>query len=297
MFSISIVYDFLLNLFDLSYVFLFSPEMSTSLGLTRIMLSICAILSAIEIKKESDLYLGSASTCINMPKMGVQWMPLVLWQSLDSCQVKKIINIQIFCSILLLVGFYSQINALMIYIFMYSMYYRNACTENGGHAQLRTMILLMALAPCGSALSVDCIMNGSPILGTMIEPWSIRLMQIFLGLMYFKTVTNKMQCLDWWKGKVISYAVNSGMYGRMKMETPRIICIIGAYFTLITQNMFVYLVWFKETQYYALTAVMILHLSMVPLMKLGYFPLVSICSLCIFIPPNDLHDLLTKYIQ
>ena len=36
MFSISIVYDFLLNLFDLSYVFLFSPEMSTSLGLTRI---------------------------------------------------------------------------------------------------------------------------------------------------------------------------------------------------------------------------------------------------------------------
>ena len=71
---------------------------------------------------------------------------------------------------------------------------------------------------------------------------------------------------------------------------------MGAYLTLIAQSMFVYLIWFKETQYYALMPLVILHLSMVPLMKLGYFPLIAICSLCIFIPSNDLHDLLTKYI-
>jgi uncharacterized membrane protein YphA (DoxX/SURF4 family) len=295
MYSVSVIYDFTIVLSQAAHAFMFSPEMSTSLGLTRIMLAICVILNSLQLRKVADIYLGSASTAIGLQNYRPPTLGHLLWKNFDSCSIRGLMNLEIICAICMMLGFYPQFFAIVIYLIVYSYHSHNPYITNGGHAQLRTMILLLSLSPCGTALSLDCLIHNKPILGTMIEPWSIRIMQIFIALVYYKSATNKLvTSYDWWNGKMLSYALNGTNFSRVSTRVPKWLCVLGCYYTLIAQNLFIYLVWFKETRYYVLTMLILLHTAMVFTMLLGYFPLIAISCLSIFIDPDDLHNLLSK---
>ena len=299
MFEINDIYDLLLLLVNNVKYFLFEPTMSTTTGLARIMIAIANTALLMEYYHRTDRYLGSASV-VTFPKVNTKYLNWLVWDKWNNCNSKNFIMFGILCSISFMVGFCSNICALLLYIVSLSTYSRNYLVENAGHCQMRAMLLLMIFSRCGDALSLDAIIQNKNFIGSMGEPWCDRFMQVFIALMYYKTITYKMISGPyWWKGEVLSYALNSLEFGKWSKSFtfPRWLCIIGSYYTIATQNALVYLVWFKEFRYYVFINSMVHHLMMFVFMNLGAFPIVAISCLSVFVPSDDLAKFLSRFIQ
>lgn len=299
MFEINNMWEFAIFFANGINCFLFEPKMSTTTGLARILISIASISLLLEYYNRTDLYLG-ASSVATIKSLDTKYLDWMIWNNWNNCNSRNFIIVGIIFNISLMLGFYSNISAFLSYAVMLSIYSRNWCVQNGGHCQMRVMMLLMIFSRCGDALSLDTIINDRNFIGSMGQPWCDRFMQVFLALMYYKTVTYKMiNGLCWWKGEVLSFALNSLEFGRWSkyFTFPRFLCLLGSYYTIITQNALVYMVWFKEFRYYVLINCIFHHLLMGIFMKLGVFPIVTICCLSVFIPSGDLAEFLSRFIQ
>lgn len=298
MLDISIIITIIENICRMVHGFLFHPDMSTTIGLTRILIGAAYIAILLEYKTRQTEYLGKTSIANTLPCRQTRFSQYLFW---DNCTTGMIINFAIFVDMLFILGFYSNFCAFLLFMIANAFYERNYLIENGGHLQIRIMFLLLIFSRCGDALSIDSLISGRSLLGTMGEPWSDRAIQIFIALIYYKSVTAKMMISPdrcWWKGKVISFALNSQDFGRWSnyITVPRSLCILGSYYTLIAQNALVYLVWFKQTRYISLSLVALSHIMMIIGMKLGNFPFVTLACLSIFIPSNDLAEFLSRFI-
>lgn len=298
MLDISIIITIIENVSRVINGFLFEPDMSTTIGLTRILVGLAYLLILFEYNTRKAKYLGVAGVTTILPYRQTRFSQFLRW---NNCTTSTIINFAIFIDTLFILGFFSNFCAFLLFMLTLAFYERNYLIENGGHLQIKIMFLLLIFSRCGDALSIDSLIAGRNFLGTMGEPWSDRSIQIFIALMYYKTVTAKMMISPdrcWWKGKAISFALNSKDFGRWSnyITVPRSLCILGSYYTLIAQNALVYLVWFKQTRYISLSLVALSHIMMIIGMKLGNFPFVALACLSIFIPSNDLAEFLSRFI-
>ena len=169
---------------------------------------------------------------------------------------------------------------------------------NGGDSLFRNGLYFLLFAPAGAAWSLDrtwrlwrarrrgLAQSSAPI---YIPPWSVRLMQIQVCIMYFVTGMVKASS-DWLTGEAIYWVLNDVSICRWSyadLPIPLIVCRILSWATLLFEIGFSFFMLSGRLRPWVLLAGLSLHLSILAVMEIGWFSQVSLCWYALFLRGED----------
>ena len=142
----------------------------------------------------------------------------------------------------------------------------------------------------------------------MIAPWSVRLMQIQVCLMYFFTGLAKLgdsfdprlivdqgwgvffaQWIknDWLDGQAIYWVLNDVSLTRWpycRLVVPMLICRLLSWGTIVFEVGFTFFVCIRPLRKYILIGGLLLHLSILASMEIGWFSQATMCWYILWVP-------------
>jgi hypothetical protein len=115
-------------------------------------------------------------------------------------------------AIFLLVGLFTRVSSIGVFLALLSTAQRNPYILNGGDTVLRLCSLFLIFAPAGRALSVDRLTRvyqgrEGPHVGNY-APWARRLIQIQISVLYLSTFCWKLTGETWRNGTAVYYALH-----------------------------------------------------------------------------------------
>jgi hypothetical protein len=108
----------------------------------------------------------------------------------------------------LIVGWHTRIAALLVFVGVVSIEYRNTFVGNSGDALIRILALTMVLAPAGAALSLDRWRKHRDHFWEhpARSLWVVRFLQIQFTVLYISSVWAKVRGTTWNDGTAVSIA-------------------------------------------------------------------------------------------
>ena len=168
---------------------------------------------------------------------------------------------------------------------------RNPWLLNHGDDVLLIALFLLMLSPCGQIWSLDARRRRSSnkLSSRWIEPWSVRLFQIQLCMIYFSTGLAKTFGTTWWDGTSIHFALLDPVRSRWPAESlllPTWMTASLTWGTLALELGFWLLVLIPQTRRLALWAGIGLHLGILALMEAGWFSFYMIATYGVWYAPR-----------
>jgi hypothetical protein len=183
-----------------------------------------------------------------------------------------------------------------VYVLVMSFEYRDPWVFNSGDILIRVEALILALSPCGAALSLDRRRSTSTFWSAQIRaPWAIRLLQIQLSLIYLATVRAKMDGNAWPQGTAVSYALR--LQDMLILPTPQwvttnaLLMNVATWGTLALELSIGILVWNKRFRPWVLAAGVVMHSLIMITIAVGFFAPAMFVLYLAFIPPETLQRL------
>jgi hypothetical protein len=194
----------------------------------------------------------------------------------------------------LALGFCSRYAAALVWLALVSLHHHDPYNINGGDAFLRAVGLFLAFSPCGDYLSIDSlIMNRGKGLPVKVEPkapWAQRMIQMQLALVYWQTFCCKIVGSQWLDGTAVYYATRLDDMQRFPAPwlTDNLFLLKGLnWYTLIIELFGWTLIWFKETRYWVVVGLLVLHMGIDYIINLPVFEWAFIAALITFVDPQD----------
>ena len=169
--------------------FFFRPTSARPLGAIRIIYGLLALANLAFCTVELDywytdkgLLQGGEAWTVAGPW---QFSPLLFVQ--DPTSVRIAFAFTATAAALLTVGFRTRMMSILFYLGMLSIHNRNLVSSSGADVLLLTFGFNLMLSPCGAAYSVDSWLRSrkrGTIAEPLILPWSVRLIQIQIGVVY-----------------------------------------------------------------------------------------------------------------
>jgi hypothetical protein len=219
--------------------------------------------------------------------------------------VRLLFGIYLAALVALTLGFCTRLAALASAVLAAT--FNNALAEmmNGGDSLFRNGLYFLVLAPAGAAWSVDRLVRdrlgrgpaGGP---TLIAPWSVRLMQIQVAVMYLFTGLAKLSDLhwedgwlsgDWLDGTALYWVFNDVAITRWsyaQLPVPMGLCRLMTWGTLVFEIGFGLLVLIRPLRPWVLLLGVGLHLGILAVMEIGWFSQVTLCWYLLFVPGERL---------
>ncbi len=181
----------------------------------------------------------------------------------------------------------------LVVLAMVSMYHADPWAWNGGDRLIRIWTVILAVTPCGAAVSVDAWWRVRR--GLQVPEWvsghGHRLVQIQLALMYTWTGIAKLGDPLWRDGSAIYWSVLDGSFNRMPdLLDPILRSGLGPWlsvllvtFTLVFEVGFAPLVAWSRTRNATLVAGVVLHMGIFLTMSVGMFQPASLWGYQAFI--------------
>ena len=189
--------------------FWFEPQETSTLALVRI--GFGALVLAWTITLTHDAYSFFSDSGI-LPSSHYDGEPGTTWGLLDLADsrlaVALLLAVLSVASVCLIVGLYTRIAAVLVFIGLISLERRNPFVFNSGDGLLKVIAFYMMLAPAGASLSLDRWRRARDAFWEFPRraPWALRLMQVQLSILYLATVWTKLSGNTWNDGTAISYA-------------------------------------------------------------------------------------------
>lgn len=171
---------------------------------------------------------------------------------------------------------------------------------NGGDKALLDALFILALAPAGTALSLDARGRGAAARTAGLVPaWPVRLLQLQLCTIYCTTGLAKLvQGLDfahgwptasgtWWEGTAVFYAINAverSRHAYAQFPIPFWITAVGTYATVTWEVAFPVLVALRRTRAAALWLGLAFHLGIFLTLEVGWFGFYTLCYYAAWLP-------------
>ena len=186
--------------------------------------------------------------------------------------------------------------------------FNNSMVEyiNGGDYLYRNGLWFLLLAPAGATWSVDAWRRRrwrqrrgipEPPGPPMIEPWSVRLMQIQVCCMYLFVGLTKLSDMrweddawlptgDWLDGTALYWVMNDVAIMRWsfaQFPLPLFVCQLMTWGTLVFEIGFSFFVMSRWLRGPLLVAGVMLHLGILAVMEIGWFSQVTLCWYVLFV--------------
>ncbi|SEO28672.1 Vitamin K-dependent gamma-carboxylase [Halogranum amylolyticum] len=198
----------------------------------------------------------------------------------------------------LLVGYRTKTTLFLSWLLLVSLHARNPYVLNGGDSLLRRLLFWGLFLPLGRRWSVDALRRGSVESVTVVtdrvpEPLVASVasaaLLVQVVLVYATNAVVKLRGDVWLDGtailQVFSLDQLTVFLGDILANYPTLLRVFGELWLLmvVTSPLLVLLTGRTRAGFAALFVGM--HLGMLATMKLGIFPLVSVCGLLAFLPP------------
>ena len=206
----------------------------------------------------------------------------------------------------LLVGFFTRTACIIAFVLGVSFNIRALWTLNGGDDVAVQLLFYLMLSPCGAAWSIDALRKRlktyrdpetgfespdarPPAEPVMVQPWSVRLMQIQLVIIYLFNGINKMnlaQTNDYLTGEAVYWALNDATLTRFAFDmlpAPMWLCRLLSWGTLVFEFGFVVFIFMPRVRPYLLWGGALFHAGILATMEIGWFGQLTLCYYPVFI--------------
>ncbi len=192
----------------------------------------------------------------------------------------------------LLVGFWSRLSAVVVWVLAVSFMNINPFILNGGDQMRGIILFYLMLMPCGAAWSVDNWLarrKGEPggvsprvpepeglrLAARHIPAWPLRLLFIQMVIAYFFNGVYKLVGEQWREGSSLYYVLTDLSVARFsyaEWPTPYWFTQLFTWATMFWEIMFPMLVYIPSTRVISLWLGVSFHLGIAATMDLGMFP-------------------------
>ena len=199
------------------------------------------------------------------------------------------------------VGLFTRLTSVLVWLGTMCWITRNPNILNGGDDTLQCGIFLLLLSPCGKALSLDAWLrrrrtgDAGP---AWVPPWSIRVLEIQLCLIYLTTGIAKLAgdgklgayywpMGTWWDGTAIHYVLNYVTMSRWsfaQLPLPYWFTAILTYSSLLWEIGFTFLVMDRRTRWAALWFGLLFHLGIYLTIEVGWFSFYTMAFYAVWVP-------------
>jgi hypothetical protein len=213
--------------------------------------------------------------------------------------------VYLFTLVCVMIGFRTRLMTFAALLLAATFNHRMAELLNGGDTLFRNGLWFLLLSPAGATWSVDAWLRGKKGDGpVMIEPWSVRLMQIQVGVMYLFTGLSKLADLrpdptygwwwphgDWVDGVALYWVLNDVAIMRWsyaQVAVPLFVCKLMTWGTLFFELFFWLLVLIRPLRPYVVLAGIGLHIGILLMMEIGWFSQITMCFYALWVPGERL---------
>lgn len=168
-------------------------------------------------------------------------------------------------AVLFAIGWRTRAMGVLLYLAQLSIHHRNLMACSGADVLLICTSFYLMLAPCGAAYSLDARRRsrrgGAGPSEPVIRPWSLRLIQFQVSLVYFSTALIKAGGTTWNDGTATHYVLANTEYRRWTFGLPDDPTLTGflTLGALFVEFALAFLLWVKAARPYAIAAGMLLH--------------------------------------
>jgi hypothetical protein len=229
----------------------------------------------------------------------------------------------------LALGLGTRLSALAAALLAATFHHRLPWLMNGGDSLFRNGLYFLILAPAAAAWSLDRVIArrfrrllGWPVSDepVLIAPWSVRLMQIQVGLMYLFTGLYKLSDADYlhdwlrslfglaaigeekWgdyiDGQALYWVFNDVAITRWPyalVPVPFVLCQVMTWGTMAFEIGFSFFVWIRPLRRWVLLAGVLLHLGILMTMEIGWFSQVTLCWYVLFVPGERVKGVIEQF--
>jgi hypothetical protein len=197
-------------------------------------------------------------------------------------------------AILLMAGFLTRANSVIVFLCLTSVHQRNLFITHGGDTFLRVAGFFLMFAPAGAALSLDRLIRiwraEEGAIARPQRPWAQRMIQIELSLLYFAAFCSKAQSPAWLHGTALYYIYHLDSLKRFPVPAwllgPTMLKL-GSWSTLALEFSLGVLIWVKELRYILLALGLLLHLSLDYSLNIPLFQWDVLSAYVLFVDPAD----------
>lgn len=269
--------------------FWFTVSPAYTLGLVRIVFGALIISWTLELKTNFDVRFGSQGVVPRAYDGAWTWSVFELFPSDDALLAGWVVLLV--AAIALTIGWQSRFAAIVVFVLVMSFERRNPWVFNAGDMLLRVEAIMIMLAPCGAALSVDqWRRSGSFFSSRECKQWALRLMQVQVSIIYISTVIAKLAGETWQNGTAVMYSLRQS--DMIVIQTPQwltdnLLLMNGlAWGTLVVEFAIGVLVWNRRCRPWVLAAGVLLHVGIALSLEVGLFSFAVFVLYLTFLP-ND----------
>ncbi len=210
----------------------------------------------------------------------------------------------------LTLGWRTRLAAIAAWTLTTTFHYRLPWLTNGGDDLLRAGLFYLMFSPAGAVWSLDARPRLLKMPLIRIPPWSVRLMQIQLALVYLFTGLVKLSgpyfdeegrlIQDWLTGEAVYWVLNDVAVARWPyawFPVPLLVCRLLSWATLAFELGFPFLVLFRRVRPWLLLAGLAFHLGIWVQTEVGWFSQVSMCWYVLFLSGETLERIVRRLIH
>jgi hypothetical protein len=223
-----------------------------------------------------------------------------------------VIHLAILCSIFLFtVGYQTRITSILAWLGALCYIQRTPVTLFGMDTMDNILLMYLAVAPCGAALSVDRWLEvrrqrraGSPHIDPPapqpMAQFALRLIQIHFCIIYLASGTAKLLGPTWWSGQALWGCFANFTFAPMRSEWYlsflkflsahrllwEMVMTGSALFTLVLEIGLPFCIWMPRLRWVCIIGSILLHLGIGYIMALTTFGMLMLCMAISFAPPE-----------
>lgn len=272
----------------------FQPRNTLPLEIVRIGVALSMLLAYVGITPELQHFYsnqGWLPVADLAPMVEGQWRFSVLYY-LDDRWLGVFHGVFLFAIVALLTGWRVSFFKWLVLIGHLSYVQRNPAITYGVDSSLSSLLLILCLAPVGSALSLDRVrrvrrikkqdLSAAPALP--LSPWGFactRLIQIQMAILYLFSAIEKLRGETWWSGDALWIALTNFEFTNIPiawLADQYWLVNLMTYAVLVIEMGYFFLIWGRRTRPWFLALALLLHLGIAVMMGLYFFAAVMIAG-------------------
>jgi Vitamin K-dependent gamma-carboxylase len=278
--------------------FFFAEQSPLPIALFRIFFGVMVVATLVQLRPDWLNWYGVHSWVTNSTARALEpGMRLNVFAILpqDDGWINAFFWVAIGSAILLTVGLFTRINAVLVFICLTSVHQRNLYINHGGDTFLRLAGFFLMFAPAGAVLSLDrmiCTRRGKESSNIRPRsPWAQRMIQVQLTLVYLVTFLVKIKGDSWLHGTALFYIYHLDELRRFPVPAwvlrPAVLRVetwlaLGLEFCLGT------LIWVRRLRYPILGLGVGMHLWLDYSLNIPLFQWDILSAYILFVDPDDI---------
>lgn len=218
---------------------------------------------------------------------------LLFWISSDTLVVHSLLLLMLVCTALLLLGCWSRLQVICIFLGLVTLHHRNTLIFDGQDVLARVLAFYLIFLPLDHRWSLSrwwLTGSANSHQHDRRSAWGLRLIQFQITIIYLSTAWEKFQGVSWRDGTALYYVARmDDLFGRFWLpdylfETPSVLHAM-TWSVLILEALLPIFLWLRPTRRWAVLVAMGLHLFIEYAMHIFLFEWLMIIGLLSFVDP------------